>query len=101
MGPRNGWSPATYLVDSCWGPHTRPCNEAASEHHVSVIVRSAGDPFIKAEELTDGTFNFGMSASSQRILGIVALVIAICFGFLHFGFSSSHNSDEAVKTSRT
>jgi len=79
--PLAGWHPATYAVDPCWGPRhqTEACGHAAAEHGVRVIVRSAMDPWLYAEELTDDTLNFGMSATTQRTLGFTLLGIGTYF----------------------
>jgi len=76
--PKMGWHPATWRIDPCWGIRSMhgKCTEAlTSPHRVSVVVRSSKDPYIRAEELTDDTFNFGLSPSTQRTYGITMLVV--------------------------
>lgn len=49
---------------------------------VKVVVRSWEDPFLKAEELTEDKFDFGMSPSSQRNLGLVLVGIGLMTGVM-------------------
>mmetsp|Transcript_67310 Transcript_67310/g.217319 ORF Transcript_67310/g.217319 Transcript_67310/m.217319 type:complete len:397 (-) Transcript_67310:166-1356(-) len=82
--PMHAWNPATYTLDPCWGRRVsdRCPREARTKHVVHVIMRSAWDPFISAEELTDDTLNFGLSPSSQRVNGITMLAVGCCLGLV-------------------
>jgi hypothetical protein len=87
--PRNKWSPVTYTLDSCWGPrhpssqtHGCPRDTQTPAHHVGVVVRSSADPWLRAEELTDDKFDFGLSQASQRAYGITMLVVGSCLGMI-------------------
>jgi len=77
--PKDGWSPHFYGQDSCWGHEIsdRCTLEGRKSHIVSVMVRNANDPFLRAEELTHGTMNFGLSPASQRVDGIALLVVGL------------------------
>mmetsp|Transcript_29459 Transcript_29459/g.66774 ORF Transcript_29459/g.66774 Transcript_29459/m.66774 type:complete len:345 (-) Transcript_29459:108-1142(-) len=78
----NRWSPADYVVDQCWGRrrwNDRCPTKLRDKHSIKVTFRSAQDPFLRAEELTDNTLDFGLSSRSQRLNGIVMLVVG---GFL-------------------
>jgi len=41
------------------------------------MVRNANDPFLRAEDLTHGSMNFGLSPASQRVDGIALLVVGL------------------------
>ncbi|CAK0873814.1 unnamed protein product [Prorocentrum cordatum] len=73
-----GWRPATYSADSCWGPtpHTSCGPEDASRE---VVVRSAADPYVAAEELTDSSLDFGLSPHSKRVYGLTILALGVFF----------------------
>ncbi|CAK0873813.1 unnamed protein product [Prorocentrum cordatum] len=76
--PQTGWRPATYSADSCWGPtpHTSCGPEDASRE---VVVRSAADPYVAAEELTDSSLDFGLSPHSKRVYGLTILALGVFF----------------------
>uniref|UniRef100_A0A7S1L763 Uncharacterized protein n=1 Tax=Neobodo designis TaxID=312471 RepID=A0A7S1L763_NEODS len=42
---------------------------------VQVLVRSDEDPYLVAAELTKGSFDFGLTAAQQRVLGLVLIII--------------------------
>jgi len=77
--PKDGWSPHFYGYDSCWGHEIsdRCTLEGRKSHIVSVMVRNAHDPFLRAEDLTQGSMNFGLSPASQRVDGIALLVVGL------------------------
>lgn len=58
-----------------WGPvpNRHLCQEEGTAHRVRVTVRAWHDPYIKAAELTHGSFDFGMSSSTELITGSVLL----------------------------
>mmetsp|Transcript_130599 Transcript_130599/g.325881 ORF Transcript_130599/g.325881 Transcript_130599/m.325881 type:complete len:400 (-) Transcript_130599:90-1289(-) len=80
--PSTGWHPATYVKDTCYGPQ-QPWKDSCSGHKASdphlvmVMVRSARDPFLRAEELLGNELNFGLSTWSQRSYGITMLAIGL------------------------
>merc|ERR1712151_17292 len=77
-GPHKGWSPTAYSADPCWGPTPHAsCGSEEEEHHVAVVVRSAADPFLAAEELTGSSFDFGLSPHSQRVYGATILAFGV------------------------
>lgn len=80
----NSWSVETYITDACWGanPARSSCAAQEKDHIVQVTLRSASDPFIRAEELTGTSLNFGMSPGSQRSLGITTLSIGLVLGIV-------------------
>lgn len=77
--PKDGWSPHFYGHDSCWGHEVsdRCPLEGRRTHKVTLMVRNANDPFLRAEDLTHGTMNFGLSPASQRVDGIALLVVGL------------------------
>jgi len=77
--PKDGWSPHFYGYDSCWGHEiSERCPlTGRRQHKVSVMVRNANDPFLRAEDLTHGSMNFGLSPASQRVDGIALLVVGL------------------------
>lgn len=77
--PKTAWHPALFKTDPCWAAKSRDgqCAEKFRVQRVSLVVRSARDPFIKAEELTDDTFNFGLSPTSHRTIGITMLFLGV------------------------
>lgn len=72
------YNPALYTRDRCYGPLPFGCKSVADAvpHAIQVTVRSAGDPFIRAEELTKNSFDFGLSSWSRMTTGTVLLVMA-------------------------
>merc|ERR1712146_162776 len=84
--PKNHWDIARYVVDPCWGhTHaTRQCPNipvapsSTAPQIVELTLRSADDPLLFAESLTDNTFDFGLSARSQHVLGVTLLAIGAC-----------------------
>jgi hypothetical protein len=78
--PQTGWRPATYSADACWGPTPRSsCSAEDEEHHVEVVIRSAADPHVAAEELTDSSLDFGLSPHSKRVYGVTILALGAFF----------------------
>jgi len=77
--PKDGWSPHFYGHDTCWGHEiSERCPlEGRREQRVSVMVRNANDPYLRAEDLTRGSMNFGLSPASQRVDGIALLVVGL------------------------
>mmetsp|Transcript_89775 Transcript_89775/g.284191 ORF Transcript_89775/g.284191 Transcript_89775/m.284191 type:complete len:389 (+) Transcript_89775:85-1251(+) len=76
--PMTKWSPTAYARDFCWGPWPDRRRCAAADRRriqVEVVLRSAEDPFLRAEELTRDHFDFGASAESQRTSGIIFLTV--------------------------
>jgi hypothetical protein len=78
--PQSGWRPATYAADSCWGPTPHSsCGPEDEEHRVEVVIRSAADPYVAAEELTDSSLDFGLSPHSKRVYGVTILALGAFF----------------------
>lgn len=86
--PNMAWHPATWKIDPCWGTRSAvgtpgKCSLAStSPHRISIVVRSAQDPYIRAEELTKDSFNFGLSTSSQVVFGTTLLIVGLVLGVL-------------------
>jgi hypothetical protein len=108
--PKTHWRPATYTVDSCWGPRHGSsrgnCAQAGSrpQHLVELMVRSSADPFLRAEELTNDKFDFGFSPGSLRAHGITMLIIGTCLGLMpvmrlcmHFCSSEDDNDKRSLR----
>lgn len=74
--PMTHWAPADYeyLHLSAYGQQSPPASTlSAFQFHV----RSAADPFLELESLTDNSFFFGMSQHQQRITGGVCIGIGL------------------------
>ena len=58
-----------------WGPvpNRHLCQEEGTTHQVRITVRAWHDPYLKAAELTHGSFDFGLSPSTETICGSVCL----------------------------
>lgn len=71
--PQTGYEATTYRRDPCWGPvpNRHLCQEDGTTHQVRITVRAWHDPYIKAAELTHGSFDFGLSPSTETICGSV------------------------------
>jgi hypothetical protein len=77
---KRAWHPATYVTDSCWGVNPRSsCTSQDERHVVQVVVRSMADPWIRAEELTDNSFDFGLSPETMRVYGFTLLMLGLFF----------------------
>lgn len=74
--PQRGYEPTTYQRDPCWGPvpDKRHCNSTEhTKHLLRITIRAWHDPYIKAAELTHGTFDFGFSPSTELVAGSLLL----------------------------
>lgn len=81
--PKGGWEPATYEDDPCWGPNAAAvadCLSLRPRHFVNVTLRSSSDPLFSAEELTEDTFDFGISPVTQRVMGGAAAAVGLVLG---------------------
>ncbi|CAE7382665.1 unnamed protein product [Symbiodinium sp. CCMP2592] len=74
--PQRNYEPTTYKKDMCWGaaPSHRLCEEAGPAHILEITVRAWHDPYIRAAELTHGTFDFGLAPATQVKIGVILLV---------------------------
>lgn len=101
--PRMAWHPATWTADPCWGTRHSlgKCSQSStSPHRVSVVVRSAQDPYIRAEELTDDSFDFGFSPVSQCATGAMLLIVGLVLGVvpcLRIHESCKRRAEEAAE----
>lgn len=77
--PQRNYEPTTYKKDMCWGaaPSHRLCEEAGPAHVLQITVRAWHDPYIRAAELTHGTFDFGLAPATQVKIGVILLVFGI------------------------
>jgi len=76
---KTNYEPAVYVVDQCWAVTraTSKCPAAVEpEFKVNVTLRSSDDPYLLAKKLTKSRLDFGPSAKTQRVYGIVLLVLA-------------------------
>lgn len=81
--PHTRWDPAAYEVDRCWAQplgHVGCRTMAAQQQEILVVLRSWNDPYVEAEELTDGDFDFGLSAETQRATAWALLILGFVFG---------------------
>eukprot|EP00929_Paragymnodinium_shiwhaense_P015267 TRINITY_DN12332_c0_g1_i1.p1 TRINITY_DN12332_c0_g1~~TRINITY_DN12332_c0_g1_i1.p1 ORF type:complete len:434 (+),score=83.00 TRINITY_DN12332_c0_g1_i1:56-1357(+) len=103
--PLRNWEPANYVVDSCWGPMSlrRRCEaSAAVAHSVDITIRSWEDPFIRAEVLTEDSFDFGLSSASQRLGGGLFLCIGLCLSLpVLFRFIKWRRKQQAPEEKRS
>ena len=82
--PQTGYEAASYQKDPCWGalPNRRLCQQTlgqpfqarcflryGTKHLLRITVRAWDDPYIKAAELTHGTFDFGFSPATELTAG--------------------------------
>eukprot|EP00930_Biecheleria_cincta_P007346 TRINITY_DN108554_c0_g1_i1.p1 TRINITY_DN108554_c0_g1~~TRINITY_DN108554_c0_g1_i1.p1 ORF type:complete len:360 (-),score=49.91 TRINITY_DN108554_c0_g1_i1:155-1192(-) len=59
--PRNHWNPATYEFVT---------QRSGYKHKVVVELRSSSDPLFSIAEITNGKFDFGMSAAHERLFAL-------------------------------
>merc|ERR1711861_111754 len=67
-------TPLNFKMSAVW--------KESRQHAVDITVRSARDPYLRAEELTKDRFDFGLDGPSQRNLGITFLVIGTLLGII-------------------
>jgi len=73
------YDPAVYVVDQCWGVRraTPRCPAVVEPNFtVNMILRSSDDPYLLAKKLTKSRLDFGPSAKTQRVYGVVLLLVA-------------------------
>ncbi|CAJ1341190.1 unnamed protein product [Effrenium voratum] len=73
--PQAGYEATTYTKDPCWGPYPRTCNSTA--HQLQLTIRGWSDPYIKALEVTNGTFDFGFKPVTELAVGSILMLIGV------------------------
>eukprot|EP00736_Rhodelphis_marinus_P008339 Rmarinus@m.18969 len=77
-----GWDPVHYSrIRSRSKEGYVPSASAMDIDDFEVVIRSAADPYIEAEFLTDAYLDFGLTKSQQVVLWVMALVVSLLLLF--------------------
>ena len=76
-GPENGWERDTskQACDYPFQQQLLTCGLASSISSMNYMIRASNDPYIEAQEMTQGSMSFGLTDVQQTMVGICLLIV--------------------------